>query len=409
MFSLDPNQLSAVKRMHNGCILRGDVGSGKSITGLAYYYIRSGGPLWVLEAGQDVLEHLMPRPKDLYIITTARKRDSLEWEEELARFGLSTEPGGFYSNTVVVDSWNNVKKYDKIAGSFFIFDEDKVTGSGAWVRSFQRIAMWNEWIILSATPGDTWIDYCPVFVANGFYRNKTDFCDQHVVYKRIQKFPVIVKYYDEGRLIRHKEQVLVEMECERHTERISKIVSVEYDIDTYRWAFKNRQNPETGEPFENISDFSAYIRRLVFSDPSRAEACREIVKEHPKVIIFYSYNYELEALKAVDWGEGVEVAEYNGSKHEPLPSGDKWVYLTQYLSSAEAWNCTETDTVIFYSQNYSYRIMEQCAGRIDRRSTPYKYLYYYILRSFSPLDLRITRALKGKKKFNDKDYFSLED
>lgn len=39
-------QREALGRMKNGCILCGGVGSGKSRTGLAYYYLHEGGS-WV--------------------------------------------------------------------------------------------------------------------------------------------------------------------------------------------------------------------------------------------------------------------------------------------------------------------------------------------------------------------------
>ncbi len=170
-------QLEAVKNMKNGCILCGGVGSGKSITSLVYYYSQQGGQIG---AGKYIP---MKKPKDLYIITTARKRDTLEWEGELSPFLLSThEEINFYKNKVVVDSWNNIGKYENVSNAFFIFDEQRVVGYGAWTKAFLKIAKSNKWILLSATPGDTWQDYIPVFIANGFYKNKSQFVRDHIVY-----------------------------------------------------------------------------------------------------------------------------------------------------------------------------------------------------------------------------------
>ena len=157
-------QMDAVKKMRNGCILNGGVGSGKSRTGLYYYFKEQGGSM-----DPDYIP--MKNPRDLYIITTAMKRDSLEWEVELTPYLLSKNPEvNYYRNKVVIDSWNNIKKYKDIYGAFFIFDEDRVTGKGAWVKTFLNIARKNQWIILSATPGDTWEQYIPVFMANGVHK-----------------------------------------------------------------------------------------------------------------------------------------------------------------------------------------------------------------------------------------------
>ena len=160
--------------MRNGCILNGGVGSGKSRTGLYYYFKEQGGSI-----DPDYVR--MKNPKDLYIITTAQKRDKLEFEGELSYFRLSTNPelNTLYNNTIVIDSWNNITKYADVEDAFFIFDEDRVTGTGVWVKTFYKIAAKNDWIILSATPGDTWHQYVPVFIANGFYRSKTEFEREH--------------------------------------------------------------------------------------------------------------------------------------------------------------------------------------------------------------------------------------
>ena len=169
--SLRDYQLDAVNRMKNGCILCGGVGSGKSRTALAYYFFQEGGELLNNVCGDNYIPMEDP-PKDLYIITTARKRDTKEWEGELSPFLLSTHREvSLYSNKVIVDSWNNIGKYIAVTNAFFIFDEQRVVGSGAWVKAFLKIAKSNEWILLSATPGDTWEDYIPVFIANGFYKS----------------------------------------------------------------------------------------------------------------------------------------------------------------------------------------------------------------------------------------------
>lgn len=397
MVKLYDYQRDAVKRLQNGSILCGGVGSGKSLTALAYYYEQQGGNL-------DILSRCvrMKDPKDLYIITTARKRDTLEWEGELSNFLLSTHPDvNGYSNKVTVDSWNNIKKYADVEGAFFIFDEQRVVGSGTWVKSFLKIARRNDWILLSATPGDTWSDYIPVFIANGFYRNKTEFIREHVVYSRFTKYPKIDRYLETGRLIRLRNKILVDMDFERPTTAHHEDLYVEYNPTLYRDIFKTRWNPFEDKPIETASELCYLLRRIVNSDPSRIVRTMELVEEHPRAIIFYNFDYELEILKSAYYGEGVEVAEWNGHKHQPIPDCEKWVYLVQYTAGAEGWNCVKTDTVIFFSQNYSYKVMVQSAGRIDRLNTKYLDLYYYHLKSRSSIDIAISRAVKQKKKFNE--------
>lgn len=398
--SLYDYQLEAISRMKNGCILCGGVGSGKSRTSLAYYYKENGG-----ELGTDRYVR-MKNPRDLYIITTARKRDDLEWEGEMTIFLLSTNPEvNAYENKVVVDSWNNIKKYKDVHGAFFIFDEQKVVGSGVWVKTFLNITRKNEWILLSATPGDTWTDYIPVFVANGFYKNKTEFAREHIVYSRFTKYPKIDRYIGTGKLIRLRNSILVDMNFTRHTVSHHEDIYVRYDIDKYKDAGKNRWDPYKNEPIKDASGLCYVWRRIVNSDESRQVAILELFEKHPKMIVFYNFNYELDILKEVFGGiQGVEVAEWNGHKHQPTPCGKNWVYLVQYTAGAEGWNCITTDTIVFYSQNYSYKIMQQSAGRIDRLNTPFTDLYYYHLKSRSGIDLAISRALREKRNFSERKY-----
>ena len=396
-------QLEAIGKMKNGCILNGGVGSGKSLTSLSYYYLKNGGSLEFL-SGKDYIPMPNP-PKDLYIITTARKRDTFEWEGELSHFLLSThEELNKYDNKVIVDSWNNIQKYKDVEDAFFIFDEQRVVGSGAWVKAFLKIAKKNQWILLSATPGDTWSDYIPVFIANGFYKNKTEFMREHAVFSRFSKYPKIEKYIGTGRLIRQRREILVDMKFERETVQHHYDIYVEYDNKLYKDVMKRRWDIWNDEPIINASGLCYALRKIVNSHESRSTKLLELFETHQKMIVFYNFDYELEILKSLYFGEGVIVAEWNGHKHEPTPTGNQWVYLVQYTAGAEGWNCITTDTIVFYSLNYSYKIMHQSAGRIDRLNTPYKDLHYYYLKSRSGIDLAIERALNDKRKFNESSF-----
>lgn len=389
-------QLDAVSKMRNGCILCGGVGSGKSRTSLAYYYKEQGG---ILGAKEYVR---MRKPKDLYVITTARKRDTLEWEQEFIPFMITTNPEvSIYNHKVVVDSWNNIQKYKDVKDAFFIFDEQRVVGYGAWSKTFIKLARANDWILLSATPGDTWQDYIPVFVANGFYKNKTEFNNEHVVWARFTKYPKVDRYINTGRLIRLRDRILIDMDFERPTTSHHEDVYVRYDISKYKEVTKNRWDPYKNEPIQNASGLCYIWRKIVNSDVSRQVALLELFEKHPRMIVFYNFDYELDILKGLYYGPDVEVAEWNGHKHQPIPLGDSWVYLVQYTAGAEGWNCIKTDTIVFYSQNYSYKIMQQSAGRIDRLNTPFRDLYYYHLKSRSGIDLAISKALREKKNFNE--------
>lgn len=387
-------QIEAVGKMQNGCILNGGVGSGKSRTALAYYFVQNGGKLNPFKQ--------MKKPPDLYIITTAKKRDSLEWEGELVPFLLSTHPerNKLAGNKIVVDSWNNITKYRDVKNAFFIFDEQRLVGSGTWVITFYKIASSNEWILLSATPGDKWEDYIPVFVANGFYKNQTEFKREHFVYSPYVKWRVD-RYINEGMLIRLKNKILVDMDFERSTVSHQEDVIVNYDIHKYKDVMRSRWDPYKDEPIQQAAGLCYTLRRVVNSDDSRVVALMELIEKHPRVIIFYNFDYELEILLNLTYGEDVEVAQYNGHKHQPVPDSDKWVYLVQYTAGCEGWNCIKTDTIIFFSQNYSYKVVEQARGRIDRLNTPYTDLYYYHIKSRAGIDLAISKALKNKKKFNE--------
>ena len=396
-------QLEAIGKMKNGCILNGGVGSGKSLTSLSYYYLQNGGSLEFL-SGKDYIPMPNP-PKDLYIITTARKRDTFEWEGELSHFLLSTHDDlNKYDNKVIVDSWNNIQKYKDIEDAFFIFDEQRVVGSGAWVKAFLKIAKKNQWILLSATPGDTWSDYIPVFIANGVYKNKTEFMREHAVFSRFSKYPKIEKYIGTGRLIRQRREILVDMKFERETVQHHYDIYVTYDNKLYKDVMKRRWDIWNDEPITNAGGLCYALRKIVNSHESRSTKLLELFETHQKMIVFYNFDYELEILKSLYFGEGVIIAEWNGHKHEPTPTGNRWVYLVQYTAGAEGWNCITTDTIVFYSLNYSYKIMHQSAGRIDRLNTPYKDLHYYYLKSRSGIDLAIERALNDKRKFNESSF-----
>ena len=394
-------QLDAVNRMKNGCILCGGVGSGKSRTALAYYYKEQGGIL-----GTKDYKPMPGKPKDLYIITTARKRDTLEWEGEMAPFLLSTNPecNTLYNNKVVVDSWNNIGKYKDITDAFFIFDEQRVIGYGAWTKAFLKIARGNNWILLSATPGDTWSDYIPVFIANGFYKNKTEFVAEHIVYNSNVKYKKVDRYLNTGRLIRLRSKILVDMDFDRKTVSHNEDVYCRYDTTLYKETIKNRWDPFDGKPIEQASSLCYILRRIVNSDESRQMAVLELFERHPRMIIFYNFDYELDILKGLYYGDEVEIGEWNGHKHQPIPDGKKWVYLVQYNAGAEGWNCIRTDTIVFYSQNYSYKMLEQARGRIDRLNTPFTDLYYYHLKTRSGIDLAISKALAEKRNFNERKF-----
>ena len=393
-------QLAAIDRLKTGCILNGGVGSGKSLTSLGYFYITQGGSRGFLKGGKYVR---MKKLKDLYIITTAHKRDTLEWEKEMSHFLLSTDPEtNLYKDQIVkVDSWNNIKKYANVKNSFFIFDEQRVVGYGEWSKTFIKISKSNDWILLTATAGDSWIDYIPVFIANGFYKNKTEFEYEHVVYNPHVKYKQVRRYLNTARLTKYRNSIMVNMDFKRQTVAHHKDVYCPYDIQLYKSTGKNRWNAYENKPIRNAAELCYIWRKICNSDASRQGKLLEIFKQHRKLIVFYNFDYELDILRNLDYGKKTKVAEWNGHKHDPLPDGTRWVYLVQYTAGAEGWNCTKTNCTVFYSQSYSYKTTVQAAGRIDRLNTPFKDLYYYHLKSKSSIDLAIGRALKNKKKFNE--------
>ena len=406
---LDEGQKKALSELRNGNILCGGVGSGKSRTGIAYYVKSCGGRFDGKERGLDHDYVPMLFPKDLYIITTAKKRDKREWEDELNPFLLSSDPKTCYYGDkikIVVDSWNNIKKYEEVTNAFFLFDEQRVVGYGAWSKAFIRIAKNNEWIFLTATPGDCWMDYLSIFIANGFFKNKRDFERRHVIYNRYSKYPQVDRYVDDIRLQRMRDAILVKIDYEKPTERHQETLLASFDRESYRKLMRDRWNIFEEKPVENISELCYLLRKTVNADPSRIEETIKIAEKHPKLIIFYNYDYELDILRNADWPEGTLIGEWNGHKHQEIPHGDRWIYLVQYAAGAEGWNCVETNAMLFYSQSYSYKMTEQAMGRIDRRNTPFRDLYYYTFRSYAPIDMAISRALKRKKNFNESRFMT---
>ncbi len=389
-------QRDAVNKLHSGNILCADVGIGKSITALAYFLEKEcGGSLFI----EKNLNSKTLKKIDLYIITTAKKRDGRDWHEEASRFSIF-EDGSGIGIKMTVDSWNNISKYANVKDAFFIFDEQRLVGYGKWVRAFLKIAKVNHWILLTATPGDAWIEYCPVFIANGFYKSRKDFTDHHAIWKRWSNFPQIQGYFNEGILIKYRNAVLVHMIKTKETVQHHETIYLPYDVEKSRFVMKNRWNPYLNKPIEDAGELCRVLRRISNEDPSRFEQVKLLIDANPKAIIFYNFDYELEILRKLP----TVIAEWNGHKHEGLPTCSRWVYLVQYNAGAEGWNCITTDTTIFYSQSYSYKLMTQAAGRIDRINTPFIDLHYFHLSSHSKIDMAISRALSKKRNFNEKDF-----
>jgi hypothetical protein len=397
---LSVHQINAVKEMHNGCILKGGVGTGKSRTALFYYYTRvAKGVVRVNGVGDWAPART---PKDLYIITTAKKRDTLEWQEELPPFGLSTYQSSVkHDIAVTLDSWNNITSYEEIKDAFFIFDEQRLVGSGAWVKAFYKIAKNNQWIVLSATPGDTWMDYAPVFIANGFYKNRTEFTRRHVVYSSFTQFPKIERYIDVARLEQIRGRVVVEMPYLRQTNRCIEFVIVKHNEALFERVAKDRWHVYEERPIKDVQELFSVMRKVVNTDPDRYGALMRLTEKHDRLIVFYNFNYELDILRSLADTIGLPYAEWNGHKHQPIPDTKKWLYLVQYTAGAEGWNCITTDSMVFWSLNYSNRVMEQCQGRIDRMNTKFTDLHYYIFRSNSMIDNAISKVLATKKNFSE--------
>ena len=399
-----PEQIQAVRQLQNGSILAGGVGSGKTLTSLAWYLTSVCNAASFEKWGSLVKKKVKGSPT-LYVITTAKKRDSLEWEEEAARLGLSTDPAcSFTGSSIVVDSWNNIGKYSDREHAVFFFDEQRASGSGRWVKEFLKITKKNTWLLLSATPGDVWMDYLPVFMAHGFFRTRTEFMEDHVIFDRFAKYPKVKRYIGEAKLQRLRRSILVEMPVERHTTRERETVYCDYDRDLYKWVVKNRMDPWTEEPLRDAGGVCRILRKVVSDNDWRSEQTKRILSSNERVIVFYNYNYELDRILAVAESLGLPTAQWNGHRHDAIPAESRWVYICQYTSAAEGWNCTSTDTVLFWSLNYSWRVTEQCEGRIDRLNTPYSRLKYYFLESDSSIDKAVRRSLSSKKVFNERAF-----
>lgn len=374
------HQTDALEQLEDGNILWGGVGSGKSRVAVAYYAMTE--------------QH-----EDLYVITTAKKRDTLDWQTEAVKFGIGRERNATLHGTITVDSWNNLDKYKDVKDAFFVFDEQRLVGSGKWVRAFLKIAKANRWILLSATPGDTWLDYVPVFVANGFYKNRTEFKRDHVVYNTFTKFPKVDRYIGEQKLERLRNQILVHIRYYGQAERVNRDIKVAHDNEAMRRVMKDRWHVYERRPIKDVGEYFRVMRMITNTDPSRFEEVLSLLDKHPKLIIFYNFDYELAMLRALSGS--TTVAEWNGHKHQEIPNKSKWAYLVQYTAGSEGWNCVETDAMCFWSLTYSYKQWEQAHGRIDRMNTPFAKLFYYNLVSSAWIDLAIRRSLQAKKSFSE--------
>ena len=399
---LYPSQQRVLDKIQTGSILRGGVGSGKSITALSYFFKFCGGSFTI--NGKGVYK-TPDKPRDLYIITTAKKRDDKEWEKEAARFAICNErKDSIVGIKLHVDSWNNIIKYINVKDAFFIFDEQRAISLGTWGKSLIKISKKNDWILLSATPGDTWIDYMPVFIANGFYKNKTDFIINHVIYSPYTKFPKIDRFVGVKQLEANKDVITIYMDSERKIERQHEYIKCEFNKDKYKMAWMQRWNMYDDEPIQEIGKLMYILRRVTNEDKSRQEATKNKIIQNKRIIIFYNFTYELEILREICESLNVPYSEWNGQKHQKIVDGERWVYLVQYSSGCEGWNCIETNVILFYSLTHSYKMLEQARGRIDRINTPYKILKYYYMISNSQIDRMIKNSIDNKKEFNERKF-----
>lgn len=371
---LRPHQLETLDKLSSGSILFGGVGSGKTLTALAFwqkYYF----------------------DYKLYVITTPKKRNEGDWQEEAKWLEIED---------ITVDSWNNITKYSSVnTKSFFIFDEQRAIGSGKWANTFVKIARKHPWILATGTPGDGWMDYVPVFLANNFFKYRTEFYDEHVEFDRYAKFPLIKKFHNESKLNSLRDKILIKMDFERETTRDRIYVDTDYDEEVYNKIMNTRWDPVKQVPISTPAQFASVLRRTVATYFDREFHARWIMQATPRIIVFYNFNYERDILISIANKLEKYWAEYNGHHHDPIPTTDEWIYLVNYRAGAEGWNCITTDTILFYSPNYSYKAMEQSEGRIDRMNTEYKVLRYYYLRSNSSIDKKIFKTIKERKEFNE--------
>ena len=377
MIKLLKYQEEAIQKLHSGSVLYGATGSGKSLTGLAYYM-----RCW---------SHL-----DLYIITTSKKRNAGEWEEEIAKLGCPPPKA--------IDSWNRLKNYRMVSDAFFLFDEHKVGGHGKWAQSMITIAKKNKWILLTATPGDVWDDYASIFIANEFVKNKTTWNEDFCIFDRISKYPKIIGYQREDVLKNMRDAVLVPMEYQ--SEKVPIPYVIPYKVDHEEEAYvlarrKSLRHPEM-RAFRNTSAMFAYMRMNLPDKESKIQALADVLKKEPKAIIFYNFTPEKYEIENAARQVNIPFFQYNGQIKDNVPDGDTWVYAVQYTAGAEAWNCITCRTVIFYSMNYSYKVMTQAKGRIDRCNSPFDELhYYYFISPDFEIDQEILNALTRKEKFNE--------
>lgn len=398
-YKVKPYQQDAVDRMKNGCILNAGVGTGKSFMGLLYYWTEVCDGVYTDDEYKP-----MKNPRPLLIITTPKKRDSLEWEKDMLPFLLSPDDDANpYSSDapVRIDSWQNIKKYTNVVGYFVIFDENCLSSWGTWTKSFLKIAKKNQWILLTATPGDNWSDYIPVFIANGFYKNKTEFKENHIIMNPFTRYPSIKGYFNQGKLMKYRKQITVTVNDSRITIPIHKDIRCDYDKETEKLVLRNRWHPFEDRPLRDATEMAVVMRKIAFGDYSRIDKCKELHEVNPRIIIFYDYDFELDMLVEMCETEGYVYAQWNGHKHDPIPDEARWLYLVQYTAGNAAWNCISTNCMIFFNDNYSYKKMKQAAGRIDRLNTPYHELFYYHLTSSSFIDKRIKKTLLDKSAFND--------
>lgn len=350
------------------------------------------------------------KKSNVLVITQASKVKSNDFVEEAK---LLDEKWYNSQSSFTVVSWNSLAKWlkehqsENFADYAIIADEiqrikNYSTGMG---KSFLKIASHTKcWAGFTATPGESWIQMMPYFVACGFVKHKTDFTNKFCVTQSFKGYIEIIGYNHEEVLNKWWSGITYfpdtkEMEKQLPSET-HKVVHFKAPTG-YAKVLKTKTRLDTDEFIDTSMAMCHYLRQLCCSK-EKVEWLKEFVESlDTSCVVFYTYIEEGEKIKEAL--KGVKIWEINGKKHD-IPTADTIgkhdVVLAQWESGSASLNLQFMNYWVSFSPCYSLTTSCQSRGRIKRIGQT-KPMFYYYLKTDHTIENDIYKALKEKRDFSE--------
>lgn len=142
----------------------------------------------------------------------------------------------------------------------------------------------------------------------------------------------------------------------------------------------------------------------------KLEAFRDLVEStNDRLIVFYNFNAELEALKGICESVGRSISLVNGQGRDLLSyeNDNSSITLIQYQAGAMGLNLQKSNRIIYYTPPLSSELFEQSKKRIHRIGQS-KTCFYYYLTCKGSVEEKIYKTLAMRRDYTEA-LFEYED